>query len=125
MKDPVIDGATMEYPFAGIFSNNNTFRIYRHNNSVNEQAILTIDRGNGQIRIYGKLVEFSVSDRRVKENVDELAGSLARLCQLRPVNYDYKETYKNDRGRKRTGFIAQELKEVFPDMVYIGPNSVR
>ena len=34
------------------------------------------------------------SDKRVKENVSIIESSLDKLCQLRPVTYDYKEDFR-------------------------------
>jgi len=60
------------------------------------------------------------SDERVKENIADMTGSLARLQQLRPVSFNYIDAYKQNNEAlegKRMGFIAQEVKEVMPEMV--------
>jgi hypothetical protein len=60
------------------------------------------------------------SDERVKTNITELSGSLDKILSLRPVTYEYVEDYASGseslQGVK-TNFIAQEVKEVFPQMV--------
>jgi hypothetical protein len=60
------------------------------------------------------------SDARVKENIHKIEGSLAVIEQLRPVSYNYKNDYVRDNqamaGMQR-GFVAQEVKEVLPEMV--------
>jgi hypothetical protein len=60
------------------------------------------------------------SDERVKTNITELSGSLDKILSLRPVTYEYTEDYvgQNEslQGTK-TSFIAQEVKEIFPQMV--------
>lgn len=60
------------------------------------------------------------SDVRIKENVGELTGSLEKLQQLHPVMFEftgeYKEDHKDCEGVKM-GFIAQEVKEVIPEIV--------
>ncbi len=55
------------------------------------------------------------SDRRLKKDVANLAGSLDQLLKLRPVTFDYKDEHYG-RGRQ-TGFIAQEVQEVFPNWI--------
>lgn len=65
------------------------------------------------------------SDQKIKENIAPMQGSLAKLMQLKPVQYDLtKEHYyagrkgKTEAGRlNETGFVAQELEEVFPKLV--------
>ena len=52
------------------------------------------------------------SDRRLKENIEDLPSQLGNITSLRPVEFDYK-----DGSGHQIGFIAQELQEVFPDAV--------
>jgi hypothetical protein len=51
----------------------------------------------------------SVSDYRLKENVAPITNSLAKICQLKPVSYKWKED-----GSFGEGFIAHELQEIIP-----------
>ena len=67
------------------------------------------------------------SDERVKEHIKSIAGSLERVMKLRPVTFDYTQEYRSghrDLDRKQTGFIAQEVEKVFPDMVTQSPEQV-
>lgn len=57
------------------------------------------------------------SDVRLKKNIADLSGSLDRLLRLRSVTYDYKDE-RYGKGR-HTGFIAQEVREIFPDWVTV------
>ena len=60
------------------------------------------------------------SDARVKKNVQTLSGSLQKLLELRPVTFEYTRDYIGDNEAlegQSVGFIAQEIKEIFPDMV--------
>ena len=52
------------------------------------------------------------SDRRVKKDIEEIDGSLTR--SMNPVRYEMKD----GDGRKRFGFIAQEVEEVLPTEEY-------
>ncbi len=61
----------------------------------------------------------AISDRRLKKDVAELTGSLDQLLKLRPVTFDYLDQ-KHGVGRQ-TGFIAQEMADVFPQWVKTGP----
>ena len=59
-----------------------------------------------------------VSDRRLKKNIEPLAGALDQLLKLRSVTFEYKEPEKvHQFPGKQTGFIAQEVEQVFPEWV--------
>ena len=50
------------------------------------------------------------SDYRLKENIAPMTGALAKVAQLKPVTY----TWKNTDGEQGEGFIAHELAEICP-----------
>jgi hypothetical protein len=54
----------------------------------------------------------SLSDQRLKENVQDLAVDYDMLNSIRSVSFDWK-----DNGKSAYGFIAQELEEVMPELV--------
>jgi hypothetical protein len=56
----------------------------------------------------------SYSDRRLKENIADLPSQLANIMALRPVEFDYIES---EGGGHQIGFIAQEVQEIYPDLV--------
>ena len=58
----------------------------------------------------------SLSDVRVKENIRDLDDGLAKVMQLQPRKFDWKEGKGKDIADDR-GFIAQEFEQVFPDMI--------
>lgn len=57
------------------------------------------------------------SDRRYKENIEPIDHStmIDRLMKLKPVTYDYKDGH-GTKG-KQFGFIAQDVRDVIPDLV--------
>jgi hypothetical protein len=71
----------------------------------------------------------SVSDRRLKTNIRELASTLQNrsmgrqagdgplwiLRQMRPVSYNFREGFGNN--MTRFGFVADELQQVLPEVV--------
>jgi hypothetical protein len=60
------------------------------------------------------------SDRRAKHQITDLHGSLDRIAKLRPVQFAYTPEYTAGRPGfegQFTGFIAQEVEPLFPDMV--------
>ncbi|MEO5355339.1 MAG: tail fiber domain-containing protein, partial [Magnetococcus sp. XQGC-1] len=76
---------------------------------------------NGQPAANGYTTFTNYSDYRLKENINPLQDSyMSKLMMLNPVTYNYNELTGYDeqtRNRLMTGFVAQELKEVFPEMV--------
>ncbi len=63
------------------------------------------------------------SDKKLKKEIQNLSeGYIERLMNLRPVSFVWKDTLNSD-----IGFIAQEVKKIFPEFVeedagYIGVN---
>ena len=59
------------------------------------------------------------SDRRLKKDIEPLTRALESLLKLRGVTYDWRKP--EDQGKhaaeRQTGFIAQEVEEVFPSWV--------
>lgn len=77
------------------------------------QGANTVMLGNSSVTnlyCYGGLS--SPSDIKLKENVEDLPYGLDDVAQMRPVEYDLKVD-----GRHDIGFIAQEMKQVVPDVV--------
>ena len=67
----------------------------------------------GQISVSGAVCTYlSVSDHRLKENVQPMVGALDKIALLNPVTYKWK--YDGSDGQ---GFIAHELQVVVPDCV--------
>lgn len=63
----------------------------------------------------------NLSDKRLKKNITTLSGSLEKILSLRGVEYNFDKTnYPDidlDENEKQIGFIAQEVEEIFPEMV--------
>jgi hypothetical protein len=55
----------------------------------------------------------SLSDIKLKENIVDATPKLEKLCQVRVVNYNFKD----GQTHKQIGVIAQELEQVFPSMI--------
>ena len=62
----------------------------------------------GNITAYG-----SLSDEKLKENIEIIPDALDKVCQLKGVTFDYKKD-----GKRSTGLIAQDLQKVLPEVVY-------
>jgi hypothetical protein len=73
---------------------------------------LVVVTAGGDIQYTGVLTD--ISDRRLKENIAALSdGSLDKILALKPVTF----TMKKDPHGTELGFIAQEVEEIYPDLV--------
>ena len=63
------------------------------------------------------------SDESLKTNIlsIEKQGSFESILDLRPVTFEW----KTNRGKTRTGLIAQEVEEVFPDLVITNEDGLK
>ena len=58
------------------------------------------------------------SDFRLKKNIVDATPKLDKIMKLRVVNYEWKESIN---GTKELGLIAQEVEQVFPNLVITEP----
>jgi hypothetical protein len=96
--------------------------VKKDNNSTTSQVLMQFlmngaANGQGQINANGALQAAfgSYSDERLKENIQDLPSQLANIFALRPVEFDYK-----DGSGHQIGFIAQEVQDVYPDLIGVG-----
>jgi len=62
------------------------------------------------------------SDRRVKNSIKKFkyTNNLDKLLQLEPVSYKFNQSdvYDNNKNRRKYGFIAQDMSNIFPEIIY-------
>lgn len=74
----------------------------------------------GDIEYTGVITD--VSDRRMKTDIAPLGGQLDAIAALRPVSFAMKD---DPNGRRELGFIAQEVKPVYPELVGTSPDGIK
>ncbi|OHX64744.1 hypothetical protein NH26_24590 [Flammeovirga pacifica] len=87
-----------------------------------EYAQLVLKSEDGGELVLNHYSDFSLidSDLRYKENIKELEGALDKVMLLNGVTYNYKtkefpkKAFKED---KQIGLIAQEVEQVYPELV--------
>ena len=57
------------------------------------------------------------SSRRYKEDIQDMGDASSALMQLRPVTYRYTQAYADGSKPIDYGLIAEEVEEVYPDLV--------
>jgi len=58
----------------------------------------------------------AISDVRLKENIRDIDAGLNKILELKPRTFDWKDG-KGANTKNAHGFIAQEIEQVFPDLV--------
>jgi hypothetical protein len=110
----------------GITSPTTTFDVNGSARIVTALGVGTAPSANqGEIRATHEVTAYYSSDARLKENINPLSNALNKLLQVNGVEFDWTEEYINKRGgedgyfvRKHdVGIIAQEIKEVLPEVV--------
>jgi len=83
--------------------------------AVGLNAMARMYADSGDFHAEGNVIAYStsISDERLKENVEQVTGALDMLDQIRGVTFDRKDT-----GKKSAGVIAQELEQVMPYAIY-------
>ena len=98
--------------------NTTTFREY------GQMQFRTGGNGNMPVRltiasdglVSGNLED--TSDAKFKENIVSIEdGAISKIKQLRPVNFDWKEEMEVEDAKNSSGFIAQEVLTVIPNLV--------
>ena len=62
----------------------------------------------------------AVSDERLKKNIEPVESVLDKINSLQPRKYNMKEEVNT--AEKHYGFIAQELENIFPELVSVTPD---
>jgi len=57
------------------------------------------------------------SSRRFKEDIEDMGAASRDLMRLRPVTYRYKQPFADGSKPIQYGLIAEEVAEVYPDLV--------
>ena len=86
----------------------NIFLISTKDDTTSDSANMVIDSSTGFLRR-------STSDRRQKKDISSISSSLDDLCRLVPRHF-YDINDENNEVRI-AGFVADEIQDVFPDLV--------
>jgi len=76
----------------------------------NSNAVPVLVDSNGQLGTMN-------SSRRFKEDIKDMGDVSLGLMQLRPVTFRYKEAYTDGTKPMQYGLIAEEVAEVYPDLI--------
>jgi hypothetical protein len=77
---------------------------------VNVSGVPVLVSSTGQLGV-------ASSSRRYKEDIADMGDASSNLMRLRPVTYRYKQPYSDGSKPLDFGLIAEEVAEVYPDLV--------
>jgi hypothetical protein len=99
------------------------FAIDALGNTTVNQGNLTLAGASAQAFKPGGGSWSAPSDRRLKRDIEPLAHVLDKVLQLRGVTFEYAHPDDNlHPAGRHTGFIAQEVQQVFPEWVGATPD---
>ena len=111
----------------GVAGESNTIRIGNANHNrvffhgiegvttgINDAVTVIID-SNGQLGTVSSSI-------RYKEDINDMGEASGRLLELKPVTFRYKKTRADGESPLEYGLIAEEVAEVFPDLVVLNAN---
>jgi hypothetical protein len=102
---------------------NPSFHIQRRSTAgVFQFTAVTVNLDSGAVSVAGNMSAASCtcpSDVRLKENITDLDNALNTLLAIRSVEFDWRDPERAaDGGCRQIGFVAQELREVVPEVVH-------
>jgi hypothetical protein len=71
---------------------------------------------DGTVISTGDVVAFSSSDKKLKNNISNISDPINKIKQINGVNFEWSDKQSTYSG-KDVGVIAQEIKEVLPEVV--------
>jgi hypothetical protein len=108
----------MTNTYAGTPNNSKALRINNQGdfeivNDAYTTVILRVTDAGSTFNVTGTYG--TISDVRIKDNVETARDYLSDLCRLRVVKYSLKS--EKSQVPTKLGFVAQEVEQVFPNMV--------
>ena len=108
------------YTSASMLDNyQNTFRVLNGTNAGSNRMDLELSHITQNLRIFGDVIAYAASDKRLKNNIQPINNALDTLTNIGGYTFDWDETLKDTHGHegKDIGVIAQEIEKVLPEVV--------
>jgi len=92
-----------------------------------DNSNLFLDFGNtgDSLKVAGDVVAYVSSDKRYKDNIVNISNPLDKLNKINGVSFTWNEISHKETGKKDIGVIAQEIEEVFPEIVETRDNGYK
>ena len=118
--------ATVQNTGNGVYSNGLLIQAGQNTQSVNNRFISFVRPNGTEIGAVRQVTSssvdyFSTSDERLKTNINPTTKGLNDLMQIEVKDYVYKE----DLDKPQTGFIAQQVFDIYPNAVSVGGDDAK
>jgi hypothetical protein len=95
--------------------------IWTADTSVSGTAYMELEAsstGGGDLTVKGDVIAYGApSDKKYKENIRPIESALDKAMQLQGVTFDWKDNDSILDIKEDIGFIAQDVREVLPELV--------
>lgn len=78
----------------------------------------------GALTVTGDITAYHSSDRRLKDNIEVIEGSLEKISKIGGYTFDWNNNQAYHHGHD-VGVIAQEIEEVLPEVVVTRENGYK
>jgi len=114
-------GTKDTHPYA-LNPENNTIRIGTW--GQHKQLFVNFEtyQEGGQVTYFGGQLGTLTSSIKNKEDVNSMGDASSRIFDLRPVTFRYKKGIDKGSSTLRFGLIAEEVANVYPELVIFGPD---
>lgn len=129
------NASTINVSSTGLFFNPSTRTLTSNNVFVPFSiGVGTVPSGTiGEIRATNDITAYYSSDVSLKENIKAIPDALDKLMNIRGVEFDWNQSYINERGgedgyfvrKKDVGIIAQEVEKILPEIVATRDNGIK
>ncbi len=117
-----VQNSTITGQAVGIFNQTESQDILTASASGTPKFVIA---NNGNVTVYGSATTCVIgngtgatnctSDQRLKTDIQPFSSSLAKVMQLQPITYKWKDPNKEQ--NTHVGFIAQDVQKVLPEFV--------
>jgi hypothetical protein len=80
---------------------------------------------SGDINAGGDIVAFASSDIRLKNNIKPIESPLEKISKINGCEFEWNDELQSIYSGKDYGVIAQEIEEVFPELVQTRENGYK
>jgi len=77
------------------------------------------------LRAAGDVIAYYSSDKRLKDNIIKIDAALDKVNAIGGYTFDWNEESHKETGSKDVGVIAQEVEEIFPEIVQTRSNGYK
>jgi hypothetical protein len=98
-------------------ASNNTWGLNAYYMSLNNYTSMDVKLNDNYVGSFQPSGMYNASDSRVKRNIQAMPSLLDKVMELQPKKYEYK--YNNPNHEQSIGFIAEDVKKLFPEIVVV------